>query len=209
MGAPKSVLAAAFIIVFQLIASGQSQRKDAPYCATRESETKQTLGDGTHIILRSKNKVCRDSLGRIRNESFESKSNGQVSEEPTVITINDPIEHVFYRLDIKRRLATRTVQNPLPAASRSQAPVLPPSPVKAPAFQSRTLEESLGTQQIEGLLVQGHRGTITHPIGEFGNDKPMVMVDEQWVSSELGEVILLKRTDPRYGDSVIRLTDVN
>jgi hypothetical protein len=69
--------------------------------------------------------------------------------------------------------------------------------------------ESLGKQMVEGIEAEGTRTTITIAAGEIGNELPMNIVSERWYSSELQQVVMSKHTDPRFGESTYRLTDIN
>jgi len=69
-------------------------------------------------------------------------------------------------------------------------------------------KESLGTQSMEGLRVEGTRSTITIPAGEMGNELPIKVVSEQWYSPDLQTNIMTKHSDPRFGDTVYRLTHI-
>jgi hypothetical protein len=69
--------------------------------------------------------------------------------------------------------------------------------------------ESLGTQTMEGLIVEGTRITLTIPEGAIGNDRPIKTVIEQWYSPELQLYVMTKNTDPRNGESITRLTEVS
>ncbi len=68
--------------------------------------------------------------------------------------------------------------------------------------------ESLGSQVIEGVQADGTRTTMTIPAGRIGNDKPIQIVTERWYSNQLQAVVLSKRSDPRVGQTVYRLTSV-
>ena len=67
---------------------------------------------------------------------------------------------------------------------------------------------SLGTQTIGGVSAQGTRTTRTIPAGQIGNEKPIVIVTERWYSPDLQMVVMSKRSDPRTGETVFQLTDV-
>ncbi len=69
-------------------------------------------------------------------------------------------------------------------------------------------KESLGTQQIEGVAAEGTRITRTIPAGTIGNEKPIDIVLETWTSTDLHVLVLSKRSDPRFGETVYRLTNV-
>lgn len=68
--------------------------------------------------------------------------------------------------------------------------------------------ESLGQQTIEGVLCEGKRTTITIPANTMGNDLPINTVLEEWYSPELQVQVLTKRTDPRHGETIYRLTNI-
>jgi hypothetical protein len=70
-------------------------------------------------------------------------------------------------------------------------------------------KESLGTQMIEGVRAEGMRTTFTIPAGAIGNDLPIQVVSERWYSPELQTVVMTKHSDPRMGDTVYRLTNLN
>jgi hypothetical protein len=68
--------------------------------------------------------------------------------------------------------------------------------------------ESLGSQVIEGVAAEGTRETRTIPAGKIGNEKPIVITVETWTSPDLQAVVLSKRNDPRFGETVYKLTDI-
>ncbi|MEO6723879.1 MAG: energy transducer TonB, partial [Blastocatellia bacterium] len=68
--------------------------------------------------------------------------------------------------------------------------------------------ESLGKQTIEGIEAEGKRTTVTIPAGAIGNERPIEMINETWYSSELQTTIMSKRTDPRMGETIFRLTNI-
>jgi hypothetical protein len=68
--------------------------------------------------------------------------------------------------------------------------------------------EDLGTQTMEGLVVNGVRTTRTIPEGQIGNDKPISIVTEVWTSPDLRTIVYSKRSDPRMGEQTFKLTNV-
>jgi len=68
--------------------------------------------------------------------------------------------------------------------------------------------EDLGSQMIEGVLAAGVRTTRTIPAGQIGNEKPLNIVTEVWTSPELKTVVYSKRSDPRMGEQIFRLTSI-
>jgi len=133
----------------------------APYCAQVAIEQIQTLADGTHITHKSQStKRCRDSEGRTRQES--SPGGAQIVE------IQDPVSGFRYLLDVQNRVAHRfapavekTVDSathlqsaPAAAAANSNAEKKGPG-TQPPPVRAETTSESLGTQVVEGVLVEG------------------------------------------------------
>ena len=74
--------------------------------------------------------------------------------------------------------------------------------------QKETTTTSLGTQMINGVSAEGTRITRTIPAGEIGNQKPIVITIEKWYSSDLQETVMTKRSDPRMGETVFQLTNI-
>jgi hypothetical protein len=68
--------------------------------------------------------------------------------------------------------------------------------------------EDLGSQTMEGIIVNGVRTTHTIPAGQIGNEKPIVIVTEVWTSPDLKTIVSSKRSDPRMGEQTFRLTNL-
>ncbi len=68
--------------------------------------------------------------------------------------------------------------------------------------------EDLGSQTMEGVLVNGTRTTHTIPAGQIGNERPISIVTEVWTSPDLKTVVYSKRSDPRIGEQTFRLTNI-
>jgi hypothetical protein len=95
------------------------------------------------------------------------------------------------------------------AAAAARAVVPAPGPSSPESQRPQFSRESLGTQTIEGVLVDGSRTTVTYPIGSVGNDRPITTSTETWTSSELKVTVLSKNSDPRRGESTTRLTNIS
>jgi len=68
--------------------------------------------------------------------------------------------------------------------------------------------EDLGSQTMEGVLVNGVRTTRTIAAGQIGNDRPISIVTEVWTSPELKTVISSKRSDSRIGEQTFELKNI-
>lgn len=75
--------------------------------------------------------------------------------------------------------------------------------------QSKGTMENLGTQTIEGVVVNGHRMTRIWPVGLVGNDRPFTTTQEFWLSSELRIEILGIQDDPRTGERTHKLINIS
>ncbi len=70
-------------------------------------------------------------------------------------------------------------------------------------------KEALGKQKIDGVEADGTRSVSTIPAGSIGNERAIEIVSERWFSAELQTVVLTRHSDPRTGESVYRLENIN
>lgn len=80
--------------------------------------------------------------------------------------------------------------------------------IAAMRFDGAMKTEKLAPQLIEGLSAEGTRTTMTIPAGAMGNALPIEVVSERWYSPDLDVVLMTRRTDPRFGETVYRLTNI-
>ncbi len=71
------------------------------------------------------------------------------------------------------------------------------------------VKEQLGKQIVEGVEAEGTRTTVTIPAGEIGNERPIEIVSERWYSPELQLVVMTRHSDPRFGETTYKLTNIN
>jgi hypothetical protein len=69
-------------------------------------------------------------------------------------------------------------------------------------------QESLGSQMMEGVAVDGTRTTVVIPVGQIGNDRPIMIVTDRWYSPELHIYVMTRHTDPRSGESITKYTGI-
>jgi hypothetical protein len=69
--------------------------------------------------------------------------------------------------------------------------------------------ETLGTQFMEGIAVEGTRTTLTIPAGQIGNELPINIVSERWFSPDLKVLVMSRQSDPRFGETTYRLTNLS
>jgi hypothetical protein len=185
--------------------------QDAPYSADVVTEITQELADGNRIERRMTGSVARDGRGRVRREQSITAIGAVLPEEDMRrVTITDPASGVHHSLEPTRKTAFRAQRTV--AAAGVPAGVQVPAEITAdtgpgePAPDAQT--ETLGTREIEGVTAEGTRTTITLAAGAIGNVRPIETVTERWYSPELRVVVLSRRADPRFGETIYRLTNI-
>jgi hypothetical protein len=186
----------------------------APYSAQAVTEITQSLGDGNRIVRKVTASVYRDSSGRVRRDQvLAAVGSWMPNEQPKTAIIDDPVAHFHYILNPDRQTAARF---PAPDASKFKRPpsssangANPPNDPprhRGPGTMEKT---SLGTQTIEGVQATGTKSVLTIEAGAIGNDQAIQIVSEEWYSPDLKTVVLSKKSDPRFGDVIYSLTQIN
>jgi hypothetical protein len=199
--------------------------KGAPYSADAVTEIMQTLADGNRIHRTISSHIARDSQGRTRREqAVEPLGNPAPGEQgPKITTIDDPVagenyvlnerEHTARKLNVTRNFEVRTTAGFSVQSSEGKAANerLMNEKLKAEARQrnQNVKKESLGAQMIEGVSAEGTRVTTTIPAGQVGNERPIEIVDERWYSPDLQTVVMTRHSDPRSGETVYKLTNLD
>ncbi len=96
---------------------------------------------------------------------------------------------------------------PAPAPMPGQGPM--PPDVQVFRSDSKPKVEKLGTQLVEGVNAEGTRTVMTIPAGAIGNEQPIEIVSERWYSPELKTLVMSRHSDPRFGETIYRLTNIN
>jgi hypothetical protein len=195
-----------------------------PYSAVQVSEHTQALANGTTIHQRwETSRLYRDSQGRTRTEQYVVAGALPVhTVEPgrRMVRICDPVGGYSYVLDTKRHIAHRLkILTMAEASNRAQSPEsvdatrlarrAPANPALNSAQHPETKQEALGKEVADGVEVAVRKITMTTPTGLDGNDQPLVRVCENQYSEELKLTILSKCSDPRAGDTVTRLENLD
>jgi hypothetical protein len=197
--------------------------ENAPYSAEIVNEATQELPDGNRIERRTTGAVARDSRGRVRRESNLAAIGPVVPNgDARIVTISDPAARVHYSLDPVRKVAMRSRPPRQARASVEASPGSPGAPISGkradPAegilgvlggpVPPNVQTESLGTKEYEGVRAEGTRTIATLPAGAIGNVRPIEIVSERWYSAELRVVVFSRRADPRFGETIYRLTNI-
>ena len=64
-------------------------------------------------------------------------------------------------------------------------------------------------RDIEGVRAEGTRTTMTIPAGQIGNELPINIVSERWFSPDLKVLVMSRQSDPRFGETTYRLTNLS
>lgn len=203
-----------------------------PFTADAVLETNQTLTDGTKIANKRTISVARDSQGRTRREETLPSPSSDAPPLKTVV-ISDPVAQVNYVLGpdgVAHKFPFSKGANaagisistgPVVASQGTRAGQQFTTAIAVPGSMGEetsanlsakqpgdAVSEALGTQNVNGVTADGKRTTLTIPIGEIGNDSPLVITTERWYSQDLQALILSRQTDPRFGESSFQLTNI-
>lgn len=114
-------------------------------------------------------------------------------------------------------------ERPEPGRERRALPPPPPPPRGLGVFEETVVAfepfaaakvsgdyetEPLEPRTIEGLRAEGTRATVTIPAGAIGNALPIEVISERWFSPELQIVLITRRSDPRFGETIYRVTNI-
>jgi hypothetical protein len=178
----------------------------APFSAVGVKETTQVLSNGRPFVRRMVMSIYRDSKGDTRVEWGNSAKTAGVAEAPM---ISDAETGALYILIPRLNRATQlggTRELATPPQMKVITPQSPPDNITQVVGE---IIEPLGTKIIEGVKAEGVRVTTTIPATEIPNKQPAKAILERWYSQELRRNILIKSIDPRFGEALFRLTDID
>ena len=202
-----------------------------PFSADGVTRMTQTLADGTRIERTMPSKFFRDSEGRTRLEQtvLGLMTPGSSADAQYIITIVDPATRVTFTLHPDRKTARRAAvarpgsiffgsyteyvrqresAPPPPAGANAAKPQILHGPAAASAQITQGFRLPAPVRRIQGLEATGERTVQIIRTGEIGNDRPIHVTSERWVSLELGLVLESRYDDPRTGIVEFRLTNI-
>jgi len=197
----------------------ETTKSGAPYSATGTTETVQTLADGNHIVHTNASHYYRDSSGRTRTElSLSAVGPFTLEESSTVVMITDPVAKQRFVLHTEQKRADVLPLGPLAlVASPGGAKHATAAGVASTSTSTRCLPEtgsvpaktvSLGQKTLAGLQATGSKTEYTIPAGQIGNEQPITVTSEKWVSEELGVTVSSTLHDPMIGDTQFDLSQI-
>lgn len=168
--------------------------KGMPYRGKRVLQCEETLPDGTVIKGKESGLEWRDSQGRFRSQAL-----GPVFEGSDLyrIEVSDPVAHVSWQWEVGKDSSHQTTETRYKFRHEyaewqmdyefAQGP-------DSPDFK----QVLLGPIWIHGVYATGAQDFQLCQPGEYGNktDHPaMIMVNETWISVDLGEAVKIRITD--------------
>ncbi len=177
---------------------------NAPFSAAVEIISKQKMEDGTFNIRTTTNHIARDAAGRIYNERRQMVSTA-FKGEPILLSahIYDPATRTSVFLDPFTHLARLSVL-PHPQPVEAGVPVLGPH-----AGAALTAQQDMGEQTIGTTVLRGTKKIWTVPATASGTGKAIEIVDQYWFSPELSVYLITQHDDPRTGEQIVAVKDVN
>jgi len=180
----------------------------APMTATITVTHDTTLSDGNTIHTDNQSTEYRDSQGRVRKEvPFKLVTPATGATQGTMIVITDPVAGKRYVLNPQNKTAHEMPLHPPKQRAGARGGPEGPEPMWKSAGNDVTTEP-LGTKTILGLQAQGTRVTRTIPAGQIGNTKPISVVTERWVSTDLQIPLSFNHNDPMMGTMTSTVTSV-
>ena len=176
--------------------------------------------------------VARDGEGRTRREQMLGALGPLMAEKaPRAAFMNDPVAGVHYVLEPDEKVARKMPGLPMWRARGGSHEVrgqhvmrfqkrvvvngaevqnVDEERVSGPAGEGEQPKtESLGEKTIEGVTAEGTRTVITIAAGKIGNERPLEIVSERWYSPQLQAIVMSSHQDPRFGETVFRLTNIS
>jgi hypothetical protein len=206
------------------VAATQPNQNLHPYTAEFKTTTVQTLANGTTITRQSTQVEAHDSAGRYMN-SITQETPTFNGHQWTHGNASDPVASTNANWDSNSKKATimrlppkeeqkgcwtndaGTFRTSYGEQSFAPSPAVHLAEAHA---QARPTTENLGTTTIQGVEATGRRTTTTIPAGQVGNDQPIVITRETWMSRGLGFGLVLRSItdDPRSGVTTREMTNL-
>jgi hypothetical protein len=173
-----------------------------PYAAAGDPPQTYFINDpvtGVNYILDPRTKVARKMARMEFKFRSDSKAPGGPGAPPPPRAPKEGEDHTF---------VFQTAAPPPPGG-----PDLPPGEGVTVEFsghssKAETKTEKLEARSIEGVQAEGTRTTTTIPAGEIGNEQPIQIVNENWYSPELQVIVMTSHSDPRFGQTTYKLTNI-
>ena len=177
----------------------------APFSATITITHTPGESGGNGVPNNSTGSIARDSQGRTRRD-VQLSGIGPLHAQgtpPHMIFINDPVTHTNYMLNADKKTGEQfSLDGEMPPPP---PPGLNSGQHAGGGFGARgrgeVSSQSLGTKTVSGVTANGTLITCNTPNGSS--------TVERWFSPDLQTLISETRTDPRFGTTIMQLTNIN
>lgn len=183
---------------------GGPQENDFPFLLHRTITIVQTVADGTTITRTFTIETARDSKDRTFSETRQTlhvRADGKPVDLVTY-SVFDPDARTRISWDSRTKIASVT-HMPLPKLPDVDA-TQHPRVGRPTQHQTRV---DLGVRTIAGIETEGTRATGVIPTGDQGNDRPLTIVTEKWMSTKYHIPFLTIVDDPRTGKRTDEVTE--
>lgn len=198
----------------QVAPIGSPVASHVPWTLTRTTTIVQTLANGTTITRTFTVKEARDSEGRTYSETQQTLHVRADGQPVDLVTYNvfDPVARTRINWENRTKIANvthmpdpKTIEDP---TQYTQVPDVDAARQPQAARPSRQVtREDLGLRTIAGIEAKGTRTTSIIPTGEVGNDQPLTIARETWISTQYDVPLLTITNDPRMGKRTDEVTE--
>jgi hypothetical protein len=195
----------------------------APFQGDWVGRSERALADGTVVVHEVHGRVARDSQGRFRQEEEAGAGAGaggtgaagaQANQDIRYIVI-DPVSHTQVRWSSTSKDATLLpaggenlrIPFPFPLLGWPTTRSALDQPQPGAAADTITIAD-LGQKTTNGLVTEGTRTTTIVPAGKLGNDRPLTIVQDVWISRILNLVVLDTVDDPLIGKQSFEIKNI-
>jgi hypothetical protein len=183
---------------------GSPLANNVPWTLSCTTTIVQTLANGTTITRTFTVKEARDSEGRTYSKEQQALHVGANGSPVDWVTYHvfDPVARTRVSWDNRTKIVN---------VAHMLAPEVPDvdaarqSQVGRPTQQQTRAD--LGVRTIAGTEATGTRATGVIPAGDQGNDRPLTIVTENWVSTQYQIPLLTITDDPRMGKRTDKVTE--
>jgi hypothetical protein len=153
--------------------------------------------------------VLEKRLAEKRLATEKAAEKVRTGELPVTINVDGQPKRLDQLTAEERASAEKKLQAAKETNGEMNASAKPATGLPRKKWMRPGTTESLGQQTMEGVLCEGTRTTVTIPANSIGNDLPINIVSEEWYAPELQALVLTKHSDPRNGETIYRLTNIN
>lgn len=177
-----------------------------PFEARGTAQSIQKLPNGSTIVLELHISLARDPNGRIWYKAVHPVE-GSVPYSISYCLI-DPVENRVLDWRPQSQAITRHRLAPNSHVTISPLPLAQDASLQLPANKKRVKMEDLSKRTIAGVEAHGKRTVTTIAARVVGNARPIVIIHEEWTSSELQLVLAESDENPLSGRRKSEITSL-